>query len=116
MADRPAWTVRRILETGFLAAVGAGILWCGWGLWHDRQLPERFKRIHLGMDRPGVEAVLGRPDWQGACAGRIPYPPRAGCALELGYSSAFEPLRADHYVVQLDRSGRVIEAEPLPTR
>ncbi len=116
MTEERAWTVRRWLETGFVAAVGAGILWCGWGLWHDRQLPERLKRVHLGMDRKSAEAVLGAPDWEGACGGHVDYLPRANCVRELGYSSAFAPLRADHYVVQLDGRGRVIEAEPVRTR
>jgi hypothetical protein len=105
-----------MLETAFVAAVGAGVVWCGWGLWHDRQLPERLKRVHLGMDRNGVEAALGAPDWEGACASHVPYLPRAGCVRELGYSSAFAPLRAHYHVVQLDREGRVIEAQPVRTR
>ncbi|HEX9948185.1 MAG TPA: hypothetical protein VGA98_11650 [Allosphingosinicella sp.] len=116
MAEGPAWTRRRILETAFIAGVGAGILWCGWGLWHDRQLPERLKRVHLGMHREAVEAVLGSPRWKGACAGYVRYLPRANCSSELGYASAFAPVRPDYYVIQLDSRGRMIEAEPVRTR
>lgn len=107
---------RRWLETALLAVVGAGMVWAGWGFWHDRQLPGRFARIQLGMDRAAAESILGGPDWEGGCADRVPYLPRAGCSSELGYSSAFYPLRSDHYIVQLDRSGKVIEAEPVRSR
>jgi hypothetical protein len=116
MTERPAWTRRRVLETAFVAAVGAGVLWCGWGLWHDRQLPERLRQVHLGMDRKSVEAVLGSPRWEGACARRVRYLPRANCSSEFGYASAFAPLRRQHYVIQLDSRGLVIEAEPVRTR
>jgi hypothetical protein len=116
MAEPRAWTARKIAETAFVAAVGAFILWCGWGLWRDRELAERFTRVQLGMDRKGVEAVLGGPRWEGPCTGYLGYLPRADCVRELGYSSAFAPLRPDYYMVQLDRRGRVIEAEPVRTR
>ncbi|HEX8481023.1 MAG TPA: hypothetical protein VF650_03885 [Allosphingosinicella sp.] len=116
MAEPGAWTPRRILETALAAAAAALILWCGWGLWHDRRLAERFTRVQLGMDRGGVEAVLGGPAWEGPCTGYVGYLPRADCALELGYSSAFAPIRPAYYMVQLDRRGRVIEAEPIRTR
>jgi hypothetical protein len=107
---------RRILETAFVAAVGAGIVYSGWGWWHDRELPERLTRVRLGMDRKSVEAVLGSPDWSGTCTGHVGYLPRADCASELGYSSAFAPLRPVYYMIQLDRGGKVIEAEPVRTR
>ncbi|HEX8379176.1 MAG TPA: hypothetical protein VF619_01350 [Allosphingosinicella sp.] len=116
MAEPAAWTARRILEAALAAAAAALILWCGWGLWHDRQLAEGFTQVRIGMDRSGVEAVLGGPGWEGPCTGYVGYLPRADCALELGYSSAFAPLRATYYMVQLDRGGRVIEAEPVRTR
>lgn len=107
---------RRWLEIAFAAAVGAGLVYAMWGFWHDRRLPDRLTRIRLGMDRKSVETVLGAPDWEGGCAGRIAYPPRADCASELGYSSAFAPIRPLHYLIQLDRSGKVIEAQPLRSR
>lgn len=107
---------RRLLERTFFAAVGAGILWAGWGFWRDYRFPDRFTLVQLGMDRQGVVAVLGDPDWEGACTGYVGYLPRDGCAQELGYSSAFAPLRPVYYMVQLDRSGRVIEAEPVSSR
>lgn len=113
MAERSSWPVRRILENLLVAAAAAGAAWIGWGLWHDRQLPARFERIHLGMDSGSVEAILGRPDWQGECGRRIPSLPREGCARELGYASAFAPLRPTYYLVQLDGRGRVIEAEAI---
>jgi hypothetical protein len=116
MADGSARGPRRWIELGFLAAVGAGLVYSGWGYWHDRELPRRFTKVQLGMDRNGVEALLGAPGWAGACAGRIRYLPRSECSSELGYSSAFFPIRPDHYIVQLDRGGRVIEAEPVRSR
>jgi hypothetical protein len=116
MAEARAWTLRRWLETAFVAAVGAGLVWAGWGFWHDRTLPGRFTQVQLGMDRKAAEAVLGAPDWEGACAGRVDYLPRADCSTELGYASAFAPLRPVYHVVQLDRGGKVIEAEPVVTR
>ena len=116
MAEGGEWGSRRWLETAFLIAVGAGILWAAWAFWHDRQFPDRFTRVQLGMDRKSVETLLGTPDWEGACTGNIGYLPRADCARELGYSSAFAPLRPVHYMVQLDRSGKVIEAEPVRSR
>ena len=90
--------------------------WAAWGFWHDRQFPDRFTRLHLGMDRNSVEAILGAPDWEGTCTGYGGYLPRADCARELGYSSAFAPLRPVYYMVQLDRSGKVVEAEPIRSR
>ncbi len=116
MAERAAWRPHRLLEGAFVAAVGAGMVWAAWGFWHDRQLPGRFTRIQLGMDRSSAEAILGTPDWEGGCAGRVDYMPRADCASELGYASAFAPLRPVYHIVQLDGSGRVIEAEPVRTR
>jgi hypothetical protein len=107
---------RRWLETAFVAVVGAGMACVAWGFWHDRRLPDRFTRVQLGMDRTQVEAFLGAPDWEGGCAGFVPYPPRAACSSELGYASAFAPLRPIYYIVQLDRGGKVIEAEPLRSR
>ncbi|HEX8526836.1 hypothetical protein [Allosphingosinicella sp.] len=116
MAERPARIARRWLEGAFVAAVAAGLAWAGWGFWHDRRFPARFTQVQLGMDRKGVEALLGAPGWEGACAGSVRYLPRAQCTRELGYSSAFAPLRPVHYIVQLDRSGKVIEAEPVRSR
>lgn len=116
MAERRAWRRRRLLESAFVAAVGALMVWAAWGFWHDRRLPGRFTQVRLGMDRQSAEAVLGAPDWEGGCAGRVRYPPREDCSSELGYSSAFAPLRPLYYLVQLDRSGKVIEAEPIRTR
>ena len=107
---------RRWLEIAFVAIVGAGLVWAAWGFWHDRELPRRFTRVQLGMDRGSVEAILGGPDWEGGCAGYVGYLPRADCARELGYASAFAPLRPVYYMVQLDRSGKVIEAEPIRSR
>ncbi|HET9638224.1 MAG TPA: hypothetical protein VFP12_03370 [Allosphingosinicella sp.] len=107
---------RRLLEAALVAAVGAGLAYCGWGWWHDRALSGRFTRIQLGMDRKAVEAVLGAPGWEGICTSYVGYLPREDCARELGYSSAFAPLRPLYYMVQLDRSGRVIEAEPIRSR
>ena len=111
MAERRAW--RRPLETAFVAGVGAGMLWCAWGFWQDRQMPGRLERVHLGMDRKSAEAILGRPDWEGECGARIASLPREGCARELGYASAFALIVPKHYLVQLDRDGRVIEAEVI---
>jgi len=107
---------RRWFERAFIALVGAGIVYAGWGFWHDRQLADRFTQVRLGMDRASVEATIGAPGWEGGCAGSVPYLPRADCASELGYASAFAPLRPVHYIVQLDRSGKVIEAEPVRSR
>ena len=111
MAERPAWL--RPVEAAFAAAVAAGMAWCAWGLWYDRQMPDRLERVHLGMDRQSAEAILGRPDWEGGCGARIASLPREGCALELGYSSPFALIVPKHYLVQLDRDGRVIEAEVI---
>ncbi len=116
MAERPAWRPRRLLEAAFAAAVAALMLWAAWGYWNDRRFPDRFTRVQLGMDRAAAEAILGAPDWEGGCAGQVDYLPRADCSSELGYSSAFAPLRPVHHVVQLDRNGKVIEAEPVHTR
>ena len=116
MAEGRTWDRRRLLETGFAAAVGAGLLWAGWGYWNDRRFADRFTQVQLGMDRKGVEAALGRPDWEGSCTGYVGYLPRGDCATELGYSSALAPLRPVYHMIQLDRSGRVIEAEPVRTR
>jgi hypothetical protein len=116
MAERPAWGRRRLLEGAFVAIVGGGLVWAAWGLWTDRQFPDRFTRVQLGMDRKAVEAVIGAPDWEGQCTGYVGYLPRADCALELGYASAFAPVRPVYHMVQLDRSGKVIEAEPVRTR
>jgi hypothetical protein len=116
MAEEGASRRRRLLERAFVAAVGAGTLWAGWGYWQDRQFPDRFTRVQIGMDRQGVVGALGNPDWEGACAGYVGYLPREGCARELGYSSAFAPLRPVYYMVQLDGRGRVIEAEPVESR
>jgi hypothetical protein len=112
MADGRPWDRGRRLETAFVAAVAVGAVWAAWGFWHDRRLPGRFAQVHLGMDRAGVEAALGAPDWEGTCTSYVTYLPRAECSSELGYSSAFAPLRPVHYVVQLDRNGKVIEAQP----
>lgn len=116
MAEGRAWDGRRLLETGFVAAVGAGLVFAVWGYWHDSRFLDRFVQVQLGMDRNAVEAALGRPDWEGPCTTYIGYLPRADCAVELGYSSAFAPLRPVYHMVQLDRSGRVIEAEPVGSR
>lgn len=116
MAEGRAWDRRRLLETAFVAAVGAGVLWAAWAFWHDRRLADRFTQVQLGTDRKGVEALLGGPDWAGACTGYGGYLPRANCASELGYASALAPVRPVYYMVQLDRSGRVIEAEPVRSR
>ncbi len=116
MAEGRTWRPRRLLEAAFVAAVGAGLVYGAWGWWHDRELPGRFTRIQLGMDRKAVEAVLGAPTWEGTCTGYVGYLPRADCARELGFASAFAPLRPVYYMVQLDRNGKVIEAEPIRTR
>jgi hypothetical protein len=68
------------------------------------------------MDRRSAEAVLGRPDWEGECGARIDSLPREGCARELGYSSPFALIVPKHYLVQLDSTGRVIEAEVIAGR
>ncbi|HEY0130439.1 MAG TPA: hypothetical protein VGB57_03470 [Allosphingosinicella sp.] len=116
MAEAGAWLSRRRLERAFILAVGIAMVWIAWGLWSDRQFPGRFTRLHLGMDRKAAEAILGAPDWEGGCAGSVDYLPRSDCSVELGYASAFAPLRPVYYIVQLDRSGKVIEAEPVHTR
>lgn len=116
MTEGRPWGTRRWLESAFVVAVAAGMAWAAWGFWNDRRLPERFTQVRLGMDRKAVEALLGAPDWEGGCAGYVRYPPRADCSSELGFSSAFAPLRPVHYIVQLDRSGKVIEAEPARSR
>jgi hypothetical protein len=116
MAEEGGPDRRRLLERASVAALGAGLLWASWGFWQDHRFPDRFTQIRLGMDRHGVVAVLGNPDWEGPCTGYVGYLPRAGCAQELGYSSALAPLRPVYYMVQLDGSGRVIEAEPVRTR
>jgi hypothetical protein len=113
MSETRPWTPRRALEAGLVAVVAIGLGWAGWGIWHDRGLEEEFPLIHLGMDRKAVERAIGRPDWEGGCSSYVPYLPREGCARELGYSSAFAPIVPVYYLVQLDRSGRVIEAEPI---
>jgi hypothetical protein len=107
---------RRWLEIGFAAAVAAGTAWAALGAWHDSRLPGRLLQVRLGMERGSVEALLGRPDWEGGCAGRVGYLPRADCSSELGYASAFAPLRPLYYLIQLDRNGKVVEAEPVRTR
>lgn len=116
MAERRPRLSRRLLERAFVLGVGIGIAWAGWGLWSDRQFAQRFTRIHLGMDRSAVEAVLGAPDWEGTCTGYGGYLPRADCNRELGFASAFAPLRPVYHMVQLDRGGKVIEAEPIRSR
>ncbi|HEX8125812.1 MAG TPA: hypothetical protein VF548_09545 [Allosphingosinicella sp.] len=116
MPDGRPWDRRRRLETAFAAVVAAATIWAAWGLWHDYRLPGRLMQIQLGTDRKHVEAVLGTPDWQGPCLGYLTYLPRADCTIELGYSSAFAPLRPVHWVVQLDRSGKVIETQPVRSR
>jgi len=116
MAEGRAWRPRGLLETAFVAAVGAGAVWAAWGFLHDRQFAGRFTQVRLGMDRRGIEAVLGAPAWEGPCTGEVGYLPRADCDRELGYASAFAPLRPVYYMVQLDRGGKVIEAEPVRSR
>lgn len=116
MAEGRAWDRRRLLEIAFAALVGIGLVYAGWGFWHDRQLPGRFTKVQIGMDRQSVEAILGGPSWEGACTGFVGYLPRADCARELGYSSAFAPIRPVYHIVQLDRNGKVIEAEPARSR
>ncbi|HEX8262325.1 MAG TPA: hypothetical protein VF547_05570 [Allosphingosinicella sp.] len=113
MSEGRVWRPRRPFEYAFLALLLAGAAWCVWGVWHDRRLPGRFERIHLGMDRKAVEAVLGGPDWEGGCGAYVPSLPRADCARELAYASAFAPLVPTYYLVQLDRAGRVVEAEAV---
>ncbi|MEO7177751.1 MAG: hypothetical protein ABIW83_02810 [Allosphingosinicella sp.] len=113
MTERRDWRPRLWLERAFVAAVGAATLWAAWGFWHDRGLPGRFTQVRLGMDRKSAEAVLGRPDWEGGCASYVAYLPRADCSSELGYSSAFAPIRPAYYILQLNRNGKVIEAEPI---
>lgn len=117
MAERPPWRGPLWLEVIVLGAVAALLAWFLYGLWHDRRLAGDFERIRLGMDRPAVEAVLGGPDWEGACgSGRALSLPREGCRRELGYSSHFAFLVPRHHVVQLDSSGRVVEAETIGVR
>jgi hypothetical protein len=107
---------RRWIDAILLALVIAAAGWAGWGAWHDRRLPRQLLNVRLGMDRAAVERLLGRPDWEGGCAARLSYLPHADCARELGYSSAFAPIFANYYVIQLDRSGKVVEAEPVRPR
>ncbi|HEX8064379.1 MAG TPA: hypothetical protein VF535_14345 [Allosphingosinicella sp.] len=116
MAEGRRRRPRRLLEAAFVAAVGAGAVWAARGFRHDRQLAGRFDQVRLGLDRPGVEAVLGAPGWEGGCTAYVGYLPRANCDKELGYASAFAPLRPAHYMIQLDRGGKVIEAEPVRSR
>jgi hypothetical protein len=104
---------RRWIALAVYAAIAAVLAWAGWGWWHDRQLPDRFERVGLGMDRRAVEALLGGPDWEAACGQDHLTLPRADCRRELVYASAFAPLVPSYYVVQLDRRGRVIEAEAV---
>ena len=104
---------RRWLAVTVYAATAAALAWVAGGWWHDRQLPRRFERIGLGMDRGAVEALLGRPDWVAACGSDHFTLPRADCHRELVYSSAFAPLVPSYYVVQTDRRGRVIEADAV---
>lgn len=113
MAEGRAWSARRLLETAFVAIVAGGLIWAARGFWYDRQMPDRLERVHLGMDRRAAVAILGRPRWEGECGARIASLPREGCALELGYSSPFSLIVPKHYLVQLDRNGRVIEAEVI---
>jgi hypothetical protein len=105
-----------MLETAFVAAVAAATVGAAWGVRYDRGFPDRFARVQIGTDRKAVEAVLGGPDWEGPCAAYVTYLPRADCSSELGWSSAFAPLRPLHYIVQLDRSGKVVEAQPAWSR
>jgi hypothetical protein len=107
---------RRWLELAFNVAALAVAAWCIWGVWHNRRLAERFPQVALGMDRAAVEALLGAPDWEGACGGYVPSLPRADCAREIGYTSAFAPLVSTYYPIQLDRRGRVIEADAISAR
>jgi hypothetical protein len=101
------------LALALWAAIAAALAWAGWGWWHDRRLPGRFERVALGMDRRAVEALLGDPDRESACGSDRLTLPRAECHRELVYSSAFAPLVPSYYVVQIDRNGRVIEADVL---
>jgi hypothetical protein len=113
MADGRAWDARRLLETAFAAIVAAGLIWSARGFWYDRQMPGRLTRIQIGMDRDAAVAILGRPRWEGQCGARVASLPREGCVQELGYSSPFSLIVPKHYLVQLDRNGRVIEVEVL---
>jgi hypothetical protein len=107
------WRPRRPLDYALVALAIAAAGWCLWAFWHDRRLPGRFERIQLGMDRKAVEAILGRPRWEGRCGSYVPSLPRAECVSELAYASAFAPFLSRYYLVQLDGKGRVIEAEAM---
>lgn len=104
---------RRLLEYALVAAVVAAVAWGGWGWWHDRQLSARLPLVAIGMDARQAEAILGRPDWTGPCGARIFSLPREGCVRELGYASAFALVVPKHFLIQIDRNGRVIEAEAI---
>lgn len=104
---------RRWAAVAVYAAIAAFLAWAAWGWWHDRQLPDRFERVALGMDRRSVEALLGRPDREAACGSNPVTLPRADCRRELVYASAFAPVVPNYYVVQLDARGRVIEADAV---
>ncbi len=106
---------RRWVAVAVYAAIAAFLAWAAKGWWHDRRLPERFERVALGMDRGAVEALLGRPDREAACGSGHFTPPRENCRRALVYSSAFAPIVPSHYVIQLDASGRVIEADAIPS-
>ncbi|HYW15055.1 MAG TPA: hypothetical protein VE891_02735 [Allosphingosinicella sp.] len=116
MAEARAWTARRLIEALFFGIVALGMIKAARDFWYDRRFPERFIQVRLGMDSRAVPGLLGTPRWEGACAGRVRYLPREDCSRELGYSSAFAPIRPVHYIVQVDRSGKVIEAEPVRWR
>jgi hypothetical protein len=107
---------RRLLENALVAVVAAGLAWSGWGWWRDRQLSARLPLVAIGMDARQAEAILGRPDWTGPCGTRIVSLPREGCVRELGYASAFALIVPKHFLIQIDRNGRVIEAEAISRR